>query len=215
MNAVIFDMDGVIVDSEPFWQKAEKEVFTFLGVEMTDELCRITKRMTTNEVTRFWFERNPWENKGFEEVENMVIDRVIELIELENCIIPGVVDTIKELKSRGLKLGLATNSPYRIIPKVLNKMNLTNDFAIISSAEFEKNGKPEPDVYLSTLHKLKEKADNCIVIEDSNSGIIAAKKAGIKVIAYTNKDKNLITENTDYEIPSFENIDYSIFESEK
>jgi len=69
-----------------------------LGVEVTVELRRITQKMTTNEVTRFWFERNPWEGKGIEEVEIMMIDRVIELIELENCLIPGVVDTIKELK---------------------------------------------------------------------------------------------------------------------
>ncbi|WP_233558509.1 HAD family phosphatase [Aquimarina sp. BL5] len=215
INAVIFDMDGVIVDSEPFWQKAEREVFTSLGVEITDELRRITQRMTTNEVTRFWFKRNPWKNKGIEEVENMVIDRVIELIELENCLIPGVVDTIKELKSRGVKLALATNSPYRIIPKVLNKMNIIKDFETISSAEFEKKGKPEPYIYLSTLQKLNEKADNCIVIEDSNSGIIAANKAGIKVIAFTNGGKNLITENFDFKIPSFENVDYTIFESVK
>lgn len=214
MNAVIFDMDGVIVDSERFWQQAEKEVFTSVGVEVTDALCEITKRMTTNEVTQFWYERSPWGNKRFEEVENMVIDRVIELIELENCIISGVVATIKELKLRGFKLGLATNSPYRIIPRVLKKTKLTDYFTIISSAEFEKNGKPEADVYLRTLDRLSEKAENCIVIEDSNSGIIAAKKAGIKVIAYTDNDKNLITENVDYKIPSFENIDYSMFNSE-
>jgi len=186
-----------------------------LGVEVTVELRRITQKMTTNEVTRFWFERNPWEGKGIEEVEIMMIDRVIELIELENCLIPGVVDTIKELKSRGVKLALATNSPYRIIPKVLNKMNIIKDFEIISSAEFEKKGKPEPYIYLSTLQKLNEKADNCIVIEDSNSGIIAANKAGIKVIAFTNGGKNLITENFDFKIPSFENVDYTIFESVK
>ena len=215
MNAVIFDMDGVIVDSEPFWQKAEKEVFTSLGIEMTEELCKVTQRMTTDEVTRFWFERNPWENNEAGEVENMVVDRVIELIELEDCIIPGVIDTVKELKSRGFKLGLATNSPYRIIPKVLNKMNMTKEFEIISSAEFEKNGKPEPDVYLSTLQKLNEKPENCIVIEDSNSGIMAAKKAGLKVIAFTNSNKGLITEKADFEISSFENIDYTIFESKK
>lgn len=212
INAVIFDMDGVLVDSEPFWQKAEREIFTSLGVDMTAELCEMTKRMTTNEVTMFWFERNPWENKRFEEVEHMVINRVIELIESENCIIPGVVDTIKELKKRGFKLGLATNSPYRIIPRVLNKMNLTEEFAILSSAEFEKNGKPAPDVYLSTISKLKEEADSCLAIEDSNSGIIAAKNAGAKVIAFTDQDKNSITECTDFAISSFVNIDYSIFE---
>ena len=57
MKAVIFDMDGVIVDSEPFWQQAEGEVFSSLGVQMNSELCKITQRMTTSEVTKFWFHR--------------------------------------------------------------------------------------------------------------------------------------------------------------
>lgn len=213
MNAVIFDMDGVIVDSESFWQKAEKEVFTSLGVKMTDELCSITHKMTTNEVTKFWHARNPWKNKSFEEVEKLVIERVIELIESENCAVPGVVETIKKLKLRGIKLGLATNSPYKIIPRVLSKLNLTNEIIVISSSEFEKYGKPEPDVYLSTLYKLNEKAEDCIAIEDSNSGVIATKKAKIRVMAYTNKNKNLITENVDFKIDSFQEINYSIFES--
>jgi beta-phosphoglucomutase-like phosphatase (HAD superfamily) len=82
-KAVIFDMDGVIVDSENIWKKAEKEVFTSLGVDVTDAHSELTQSMTTLEVTKFWFGKFPWQNKSLDLVEQMVISRVIELIETE------------------------------------------------------------------------------------------------------------------------------------
>ncbi len=211
MKAVIFDMDGVIVDSEPLWQKAEREVFSSLGVEVSDELCQITKSMTTSEVAKFWFSRFPWKGVTLTGAEEMVVDRVITLITTHQCIIPGIQDLVENLKLAGFKLGLATNSPYKIIPEVLKKANLSTTFDVISSAEFEQQGKPAPDVYLSTLKKLNIKAANSIAIEDSNSGIIAAKKAGMKVFAFTNRHQNQILEQVDFAIPTFDKIDLKIF----
>jgi len=211
MKAVIFDMDGVIVDSEPLWKRAEKEIFSSLGVMLDEDSCHITKHMTTTEVTKFWYDRNPWKNKSLSEVELLVIDRVIALIERNECIIPDVAKVAKSLKRAGFKLGLATNSPFKIIPKVLEQANLLNTFDAISSSEFEKHGKPQPDVYLSTMKKLDIKASNCIAIEDSNSGIIAAKKAGIKVMAFRDNHKNKLKETVFAEIQAFKAIDFSIF----
>lgn len=209
-KAIIFDMDGVIVDSEGLWQRAEKEIFSSLGVKMDFESCEATRAMTTTEVTKFWFSKFPWNNRTLDEVEQMVIERVIELIESEDCEISGIKETIERFKSNGLKIGLATNSPFRIIPRVLNKIGLSSLVDVIVSAEFEKNGKPEPDVYLTALRKLNESAEDCIVIEDSNSGITSAKKAGIPVIAFTNSKKNKNLQNADYIIDEYSELNLNL-----
>lgn len=118
-KAIIFDMDGVLVDSESYWKQAEFEVFTSLGVVVSDELTNQTKAMTTLEVTRFWFERFPWDDLSLEVVEQLVVSRVIALIETEDCLIKGVKSFVEKLKDKNYKIGLATNSPERIIPVVL------------------------------------------------------------------------------------------------
>jgi sugar-phosphatase len=83
MKAVIFDLDGVIIDSCNLWKQAEYEVFSSVGVKLSDELCKITENMTTIEVTRFWFDRNPWQGKSLAEIEKAVIKRVARLVEEE------------------------------------------------------------------------------------------------------------------------------------
>ncbi len=182
IEAVIFDMDGVIVDSEPFWQQAEEEVFTALGVNVTDKLRKQTQWMTTAEVAHFWYHQQPWQGVTLKQTEERVVDRVIELIQTHDCLMPGVQQTVKSLKAMGMKIGLATNSPYRIIPEVLRKAKLASSFDAICSAEFEVQGKPQPDVYISALSKLEVTAEQALAIEDSKSGIKAARRAGMNVI---------------------------------
>lgn len=123
-KAVIFDMDGVIVDSEKLWKQAEMEVFSSLGVQLEEEWTEITKTMTTQEVTKFWYDRFPWDNPDPITVEQQVISRVVHLIQEENCCVAGIGEFIKILKGKKYKIGLATNSPYRIIATVLKKQEL-------------------------------------------------------------------------------------------
>jgi len=206
-KAVIFDMDGVLVDSEPLWQKAEFEIFSSLGVHVTEELTLKTKTMTTKEVTEFWRSRSTGENISFHQAEELVISRVIELIENENCEIEGIENFVKLIKDQGYKIGLATNSPYRIIPVVLKKLKLTQYFDAISSSDSELNGKPDPSVYLATSGKLEVEPGHCIAIEDSYSGMLAAKRAGMKVIAFTNGNKDTDLSIANYVINNFEHVD--------
>ncbi len=115
IEGVIFDMDGVIIDSEKIWKRAENEVFSSVGVKLSDELCKITETMTTSEVTNFWFEKYPWKNKSLKEVETNVIERVAHLIQEEGKAIAGIEELIKKLKAKGYKIGLATNSPISMV----------------------------------------------------------------------------------------------------
>ena len=210
-KAIIFDMDGVLVDSEKFWKQAENEIFSSLGVNVTDKYSEITKSMTTSEVTKFWYEKYPWKNQSLDIVEQMVISRVIKLIETEDCQITGVKAFIEKLKDKKYKIGLATNSPDRIIPFVLKKLDIIHLFDSISSAEFEKQGKPHPAIYYNTAEKLNTEPINCIVIEDSYKGMLSAKNAGMTVVAFTNGNREIDFEIADYKINTFENNECEIF----
>ncbi|MDX6189398.1 hexitol phosphatase HxpB [Flavobacterium sp. Fl-318] len=190
IKAVIFDMDGVLIDSEPLWQKAEFEVFSSLGVTVTKEMAEITRTMTTAEVAKFWYTKFPWTNTNLETTEQLVIEKVTELIKNEGLGISGIKTYIESLRLEGFKIGLATNSPYSIIPIVLEKLNLTPLFDSVSSSDDEENGKPDPAVYLTASRKLGVAPNDCIAIEDSYSGMRAAKSAGMRVAAFTNNTTN-------------------------
>lgn len=202
-KAIIFDMDGVLVDSEGIWKQAEFEVFSSLGASVTEKGSLLTQSMTTKEVTQFWYEQFPWKGRTLTEVEEMVIQRVMELIRSEDCIIKGVRAFIKKLKAQHYKIGLATNAPEKIIPTVLEKTKTTLLFDIVSSADYEEKGKPHPAIYLNTARKLKVKPQECAVIEDSPTGMKAANCAGMTVIAYTKGNKNMSFDLADYEIDRF------------
>lgn len=180
--AAIFDMDGLLIDSEPFWKEAEKEVFSSVGVQVSEQLTNKTATMTTREATEFWFSLYPWTGKSLDEVEHAVVDKVETLILERGAELAGVTSLLNFLKEKGFKIGLSTNSPYRLVPVILKKLGIHHYFDAISSADDVLKGKPAPDVYLVTLRKLDIDAKKCIAFEDSFSGLIAAKNAKLKTI---------------------------------
>lgn len=182
MKTVIFDMDGLLIDSEPMWQSAERQVFTSVGVNVSKELALQTACMTTREVTEFWFNHSPWQHRDLNQVENDVIDTVATLIQTQGKAMPGVEPTLELLRRHDCKIGLATNSPYRLIPVVLKKLGIEDFFDSIVSSEQVEHGKPRPDVYLTALDKLNASASEAVAIEDSASGLQAAKAATIKTV---------------------------------
>lgn len=183
IEAVIFDMDGIIIDSMHFWQQAEEEIFGRLGITLSPELCARTAAMTTTEVTRFWYEMAPWTGPTLDEVAAEVIRYVGELIHTKGEAIEGVQHTIQQLHARGYRLGLATNAPVQLIPIVLNKLGLEPYFTYCASGEDEEQGKPHPAIYLKVARELATAPEQCLVFEDSFFGATAAKCAGMRVIA--------------------------------
>lgn len=190
LEAVIFDMDGLLIDSEPFWKKAEREVFGTLDIQVTDLHSSITSRMTTGEVTAYWYNFKPWEHKTLAEVEREVIERVGELIEHQGEIMPGVKKTLRHFKKYGYKIGLATNSPEMLISTVLKKLAIEHYFDVTLSADHVQSGKPSPDIYLQIALILSVDPAKCLVFEDSESGITAAIAAGMTVVAVPDKNQN-------------------------
>lgn len=201
-------MDGVVIDSEGFWAVAEREVFTSLGVAMTDAHCQLTRMMTVSEASQFWFDQCPWVDVTTEEAAQMVVDRVIELIKTQSCEIAYVREFIEYLKGNGYLIGLATNSPEFFIPVCLERAGIADLFDAVCSAENEANGKPHPDVYLTTAGKLNVRPAECVVIEDSYHGLQAGKSAGMTVVGFTNGNNELLFDIADYMLHSykFENL---------
>ncbi len=183
IEAVIFDMDGLLIDSEPFWKSAEREVFGSLEIEVTEHHSSVTSRMTTKEVTEYWFDFKPWKDKSLAEVEQQVIDRVGELIGFQGKMMPGVEKTLAYFKKTGCKIGLATNSPHALIACVLKKLDIEQYFDAVLSAESVDKGKPRPDIYLKMSRILSVSPSRCLVFEDSKSGMAAAMAAGMTVVA--------------------------------
>ena len=182
MDAVIFDMDGTLIDSEPMWKAAEKHVFSSVGVEVSEALAAQTAVMTTRQVTEFWYRNFPWSDKTLAEVESAVVDRVATLIAEQGKPMEGVKDVLDFFQKKHFRIGLATNAPASLIPVVLEKLGISDYFHATSSSEYELKGKPDPAVYFTTAKKLNVEPEKCIAVEDSISGVLAASRANMKTI---------------------------------
>jgi sugar-phosphatase len=189
IKAIIFDMDGLLVDSEPYWKIAEKICFGKLGLTLTDELLRQVMGFRLTEVVEHWYNYQPWGEKNFEAVEADVLETVKQLI-IENAnALPGVIQTLEFCKNNGYKIALASSSAMSLINVVVDKLNIRHYFDLLVSAEFEPYGKPHPSVFLTTAKKLNVLPTECLVFEDSVNGMIAAKAARMKCIVVPELEK--------------------------
>jgi mannitol-1-/sugar-/sorbitol-6-/2-deoxyglucose-6-phosphatase len=177
-RAILFDMDGVLLDSEPFWRKAEIEVFKTVGTILTEEDCTETMGIRIDEVVAY---RVPHADQ--EKMVSDIMDRMVQLVTDEGVPLPGVKETIKRLKELEVPCGLATSSNYRLLNATLKSLGLEQAFSIVHSAEDEEYGKPHPGVYLTAAKKLGFDPKDCLAIEDSVNGVISAKAAQMSVIA--------------------------------
>lgn len=175
-------MDGLLLDSEVLWHKAEVEIFGSLGVPLTDADGRSTKGMYVNEVVKFWYSQYPWDAPSTDEVVDMLLARVGELVETEGRLLPGATRALDLTGERG-PLALASSTPMALIVRCLKHFGLLDRFAAIHSAEFEEFGKPHPGVFLSAASSLAVAPNACLVLEDSAAGVLAAKAATMTVIA--------------------------------
>ncbi|MBF9003048.1 MULTISPECIES: hexitol phosphatase HxpB [Vibrio] len=176
-QAVIFDMDGVIIDSEPLWQQAQDAALSQYGVSVTPKQCEdTTMGMRVDAIAQTWCDLFKL-TVDPKQLEGEIIERLEMLIAEQGQPMQGVYQLLDYLTSLKMKIGLATSSNQSVIEAVFNKLELWDYFDITCSAEHEKHGKPAPDVYLTAAQKLGIPVDECIVIEDSYNGMLAAKNA--------------------------------------
>jgi sugar-phosphatase len=183
IQAVIFDMDGVLIDSEPLWRIAEIEGMRSVGVQLTDEMAHTTTGLRTDEVVEHWFSRYPWTGTAHQEVEARIVNRVMQLVNEGGVPMPGVLDVIAGLTERGYPLAVASSSSSELIHAVVAKFGISGSFRALQSAEHEPYGKPHPGVYLAAAVALGVRPAACLAFEDSVNGTIAAKAAKMRCIA--------------------------------
>jgi sugar-phosphatase len=182
INTVIFDMDGLLIDSEPLWGQAMREVFATVGVELSMEQASHTTGLRTVEVVDYWHNFFKWEGKSTELVANEIIDSITAKIVAEGEVMEGLEYILNYFEQKKFKIGLASSSPLRLIQAAVKHFGIQDRFQVISSAEFETHGKPHPAVYLSCAKALGSTPLQCIAFEDSVTGMTAAKAARMKVV---------------------------------
>jgi sugar-phosphatase len=183
VRAVVFDMDGVLIDSEPLWQEAEIAVMAAVGVVLDRKECVRTMGLRSDEFVAYWYARHPWRGRPLQEVERELLRNVTALVRERAVAKDGVRQALAFLAGCDVRLGLASSSPYALIATVLERLGLTETFACIHSAEEEPYGKPHPGVYLSAARKLGVGPGECVAIEDSLNGVVAAKAAKMTCVA--------------------------------
>jgi len=183
IRAVIFDMDGLLIDSEPYWQETERKVFAELGLEITEEMQASTFGLRSDEQISYWYDYQPWKDKSFGEVEQRYYQIMQDFFEKDAELMEGATDALEFFSAKGLPLALASSSNMELINAFLDKFGLHHYFKEVYSAEFEEYGKPHPGVYLETARRMGTTPTRCLALEDSFHGIIAAKAARMKTIA--------------------------------
>ncbi len=183
LQAALFDLDGLLVDSEPLWHEAEILVLRTHGVPLTVEMCRETKGRYVSEAVRHWHDRYPWEPPDIDVVVADILDALEELIMKRLELKPGAEHAVFACRDRGLRLAMASSAPLRIISSVLTRFGLEAMFERVCSAEHEAAGKPDPAVFLTAARLLGVDAERCVVFEDSLAGVRAAKTAGMICVA--------------------------------
>lgn len=180
VQAVIFDMDGVIIDSEGFWQRAQIEVLAKQGIAITVEECEsTTKGKRIDDIARLWCERYALSISS-RQVEEQIVARVCAAIRSEGVAMSGLDQALCSFRAAGYRLALATSSCKQIIEAVFDRLKLWDWFDVVCSADEEPFGKPHPAVYHKVMFKLGLEARECRVIEDSLSGFTAARRAKIE-----------------------------------
>jgi mannitol-1-/sugar-/sorbitol-6-/2-deoxyglucose-6-phosphatase len=215
IGAVIFDMDGVIIDSEPFWKEADIQAYAKVGLTLTEQMCSITTGLDGKEAVKYWYNIQPWTNRSLAEVKDDIEAHVVKCVKERGRPAVGFIELLDFLEERNIKIGLASASPMHIIEAVLDKLNVKHRFHIYHSSEFEEQGKPHPAVYSSAARMLNVASENCVVFEDSINGLKAAKGAGMKVVAIP--DKHLRDDehfkHADFIISSLSDFNEDMFQS--
>ncbi|CNK77893.1 hexitol phosphatase HxpB [Yersinia alsatica] len=189
IKAAIFDMDGLLIDSEPLWLQAELDIFTSLGLDTTSrDTLPDTLGLRIDLVVKMWFQAMPWQGPSQAEVCKLIIARAIELVEEKRPVLPGVEYALNLCRQQGLKIGLASASPLHMQKRVLAMLGIEKYFDRLVSAEYLPYSKPHPEVYLNAASDLGVDPLQCVTLEDSVNGMIATKAARMRSIVIPSEE---------------------------
>jgi HAD superfamily hydrolase (TIGR01509 family) len=183
IRACIFDMDGVLIDTEPVWRRVERDVFARVGVELTDEQLRQTWGKRIAEVVDHWYAVRPWHGVRPKAVEREILRQMVEHVRSEGVVLPGATEAVQTAHAMGLRIAIASSSSHELIDAVVQRLGIADVIAGVCSADDEALGKPDPAVYASAARMVDVPPVDCVAVEDSPAGVRSAKAAGMACIA--------------------------------
>ena len=182
-------MDGILIDSEPYWQEAGTEALEAFEIVLNQDQYHQTTGLRTKEWVDFWFTHFGIDKQKAPIAEDAIHQKAIEKIHAHGLAMPGVENILPYFKNRGFRIGLATSSPLALVEVVLKKLGIGHYFQEIASAAELPYGKPHPQVYLNCAELLQASPLACICFEDSFNGLIAAKAARMTCVAVPAQDQ--------------------------
>jgi HAD superfamily hydrolase (TIGR01509 family) len=176
-SAVIFDIDGLLINSEPLWNKAATEIFRQYGIQLSEEQYAITTGLRSKEFVAHWLLLHKVPASEFDRAEQKIITLALDMIDKEATLMPGVQNVFEFFIKKEFKMGLATSSPIELIEWVKDKLGIRSYIHASCSAQQLPFAKPHPQVYLDCAAAMHTNPLACICFEDSFYGMIAAKAA--------------------------------------
>lgn len=184
IQAVIFDLDGLLIDSEPLWREGESRIFKGLGMPVEPDDIRATMGMRLDESVAYWHGRSPWGGELSQaDVMALIEDEMVRLISERGEALPGARAAVALARELGLKTAIASSSTVPVVEAALARLDIRQYVPVVRSAAGEPYGKPHPAVYLTTAGLLDVAPTACLAFEDSIAGTIAAKAARMTCIA--------------------------------
>jgi HAD superfamily hydrolase (TIGR01509 family) len=206
LEAVVFDMDGVIIDSEPLWSEAERQLLARRNLTYTEQLKPLLMGLDSREAVRILKKHY---DLG-EPVEELVHERnqlVSELIQQRGQPIPHSLELIRRVRDGGLKTVVASSSPYALVELVVDKLGIGPLLDLVLSGDEVSRGKPAPDIYDAAAKALGVAPECCLVIEDAPNGVRAAKAAGMRCLAITTGASKTELAAADQVVEDFRGLD--------
>ena len=208
LDTVIFDMDGLLIDSEPLWEEAGTELLARYGCALTHEQYASSTGLRTREWLEHWFRIFDLEMGTLTKAETRIIDSVSEKIKQRGRAMPGVHYIFDYFRKKDFKIGVATSSPMSLANLVLHQLQVVPFIDHVSSAESLAFGKPHPQVYMDCAKALNADAAHTLCFEDSVNGMVAAKAAKMKCVVVPGRHQQQLPQwgLSDLRISSLQNF---------
>lgn len=182
VQAIVFDLDGVLIDSEPLWLRVRRAVVAEFGGRWSDEADHRLLGMNTAEWSAYLAD-DLGVGVPAPRVADIVIDRMAQQYRAHLPVIDGAAETVRALHAAGFPLALASSSPARLIAAAVDALGVADAFHVLVSSDEVEHGKPAPDVYLAAVQRLGARPEVTAAVEDSPNGMRAAIAAGLTLLA--------------------------------